>query len=110
VVKSEPRGLEIAFEIESPGPNTKYKVRYALDHRAHVADGEQVSGDLKGSRWRWELFARQGGGTRVRYTSRARNFSAILNALEDEQQTVTAGLNVSAAVTMLRALKRRCEE
>ena len=113
VVKSETdtfsNGARVKFEIESPGPNTKYVVQYALDASAHTADGLQVSGDLEGSTWKWELFELDGGRTRVRYTSRARNFSSILNALEDKQQTVTAGLNVGAAITMLRALKQRCE-
>ena len=102
-------GLLATFEIESPGPNTRYTVQYALDGLAHVAAGRQVAGDLKGSTWRWELFETAPGRTRVRYTSRARNFSSILNALEDDAQTVTAGLNVGAAITMLRALKKRCE-
>ncbi len=113
VVKSEMQsfsgGARVKFEIESPGPNTKYVVQYALDAKAHTADGLQVTGDLKGSSWHWELFELDPARTRVRYTSRARNFSSILNALEDEQQTVTAGLNVGAAITMLRALKKRCE-
>src|SRR5713226_1944160 len=47
--------LQVKFEIESPGPNTKYTVQYALDGLAHVAEGRQVAGDLKGSSWRWEL-------------------------------------------------------
>jgi polyketide cyclase/dehydrase/lipid transport protein len=105
-----PRGARVKFEIESPGPNTKYTVQYALDPAAHVAEGRQVSGDLKGSAWRWELFETAPGRTRVRYTSRARNFSSILSALEDDAQTVTAGLNVGAEITMLRALKKRCEQ
>lgn len=108
-VNTSSGGLLVKFEIESPGPNTKYTVQYALDGVAHVAEGRQVSGDLKGSTWRWELSPLAPGRTRVRYTSRAKNFSSILNALEDEQQTVTAGLNVGAAITMLRALKKRCE-
>ena len=101
--------LRVRFEIESPGPNTKYTVQYALDGVAHVAEGRQVAGDLHGSSWRWELYQTAPGRTRVRYTSRARNFSSILNAFEDEAQTVTAGLNAGAAITMLRALKKRCE-
>jgi uncharacterized protein YndB with AHSA1/START domain len=114
VVESEtklvPGGARVKFEIESPGPNTLYTVQYALNPAAHVALGKQVSGDLKGSTWRWELFETAPGRTRVRYTSRARNFSSIVAALEDGAQTVTAGLNVGAAITMLRALKKRCEE
>src|SRR5205814_8397343 len=83
--------------------------QYTLDGSENDAEGRQVADDLTGSTWRWELFETAPGRTRVRYTSRARNFSTILNALEDDAQTVTAGLNVGAAITMLRALKKRCE-
>ena len=82
---------------------------YTLDGRAHSMDGRQISGDLGGSRWHWEISGIAPGRTRVRYTTRARNFSRVVDALEDAEQTVTAGLNVGAVVTMLRALKRRCE-
>ena len=102
-------GLRVSFEIESPGPNTRYTVQYALDPATHAIEGRQISGDLSGSRWRWELTEAAPGRTRLRYTSRARNFSRVLDAFEDEAQTVTAGLNVGATVTMLRALKKRCE-
>src|SRR4051812_10821805 len=56
------------------------RVQYALDGGAHLAEGRQVSGDLSGSTWRWELFEASPGHTRVRYSSRARNFSSILDA------------------------------
>lgn len=103
-------GVRVRWEIDSPGMNTRYTVQYTLDLRAHAVDGRQVDGDLRGSRWRWELAELAPGRTRVRYLSKARNFSRVLDALEDEQQTVTAGLNVAAAVTLLRALKRRAED
>jgi ribosome-associated toxin RatA of RatAB toxin-antitoxin module len=106
----QPDGLRVSWEIDSPGMNTKYTVHYALDAAAHVMEGSQTSGDLRGSRWRWELTAVAPGRTRIRYLSRARNFSRVLSALEDEAQTVTAGLNVGAAITLLRALRRRCED
>jgi ribosome-associated toxin RatA of RatAB toxin-antitoxin module len=109
-VQSQPGGLQVSWEIDSPGMNTKYTVHYALDPSAHAMEGRQISGDLRGSRWRWELIALAPGRTRIRYLSRARNFSRVLSALEDEAQTVTAGLNVGAAITLLRALKRRCED
>ena len=108
-VNTSAGALQVEFEIESPGINTRYAVQYALDGLAHVAEGRQVSGDLEGSSWRWELSEAAPGRTRVRYVSRARNFSSIVNAFEDEAQTITAGLNVGAAITMLRALKKRCE-
>jgi len=103
-------GLRVSWEIDSPGMNTKYTVQYALDRAVHAIEARQVSGDLRGSRWRWDLAEIAPGRTRVRYTSRARNFSRVLAALEDDAQTVTAGLNVGAAITLLRALKKRCED
>src|SRR5207237_4403767 len=70
-----PQGPRVDWEIDSPGLNTHYTVQYALDARARVAEGKQVHGDLEGSAWKWELFEVAPGRTRVRYTSRARNFS-----------------------------------
>jgi ribosome-associated toxin RatA of RatAB toxin-antitoxin module len=102
-------GVRVKWEIDSPGMNTKYTVQYSLDPRAHAVDGKQVDGDLRGSRWRWDLSEPAPGHTRMRLVSKARNFSRVLDALEDEAQTVTAGLNVGAAITLLRALKKRCE-
>ena len=108
-VSKLPLNVHVRFEIESPGPNTRYTVEYTLDPRAHVAEGRQISGDLSGSRWRWELSEGAPGHTRVKYTSRAKNFSKVLSAFEDEVQTLTAGLNVGAALTMLRALQKRVQ-
>jgi ribosome-associated toxin RatA of RatAB toxin-antitoxin module len=102
-------GVRVRWEIDSPGMNTKYTVQYTLDARAHVVDGRQTGGDLRGSRWHWELAEVAPGRTRIRYLSQARNFSRVLDALEDEAQTMTAGLNVGAAITLLRALKKRAE-
>ena len=102
-------GVRVKWEIDSPGMNTKYTVQYAVDPQARVIDGKQVDGDLRGSRWRWELTEPAPGRTRLRLVSKARNFSRVLDALEDEAQTMTAGLNVGAAITLLRALKKRCE-
>ena len=103
-------GLRVKWEIDSPGMNTKYTVQYTLDVRAHAVDGRQVAGDLRGSRWRWELAVVGPNRTRIRFVSKVQSFSRVLDALEDEAQTITAGLNVGGAVTLLRALKRRAEE
>jgi 3-deoxy-D-manno-octulosonic-acid transferase len=38
-----------------------------------------------------------------------KNFSAILQNVEDDQQTITLGVNVGSAVVVTGALKRRIE-
>src|SRR2546423_4212675 len=58
-------GLRVRWEIDSPGMNTKYTVQYTLDARARAIDGRQVGGDLRGSRWRWELAEVAPGRTRI---------------------------------------------
>jgi len=108
-VRALPDGPRVTWEIDSPGMNTRYTVQYALDAAAHAIEGRQVSGDLAGSRWRWEPWSVAPERTCIRYVSKARNFSRVLSALEDDAQTITAGLNAGAAVTLLRALKKRCE-
>jgi ribosome-associated toxin RatA of RatAB toxin-antitoxin module len=106
-VLAEPR---VAFEIESPGINTRYVAQYRIDREGHSVDGRQVSGDLEGSTWRWELSALGPSRTRLRHYSRARNLSRVVAAFEDAAQTMTTGINVAGVITVLRAMKRRCEQ
>jgi len=99
----------VSWEIEVPGPNTEYRVLYHLDPIHYAIAAEQVGGDLQGSHWSYQLESLGPGRTLIRYTSSARHFSSILESLEDDQQTITIGVNVGAAVTLLRALKSRLE-
>ena len=45
----------------------------------------------------------------IYYTAASRNFSRLAQSLEDKQQTITVGVNVSAALAAVKALKSRAE-
>jgi ribosome-associated toxin RatA of RatAB toxin-antitoxin module len=115
VVKTEvddlgPTEVKVKWELEVPGPNTVYTVRYKLDPVKRTIEAEQVGGDLKGSRWFWELESAGPNRTLLHYRSSARNFSSILESAEDDQQTITIGVNVGGVLTLLRALQGRIQK
>lgn len=115
VVKTEvddlgPTEVKVKWELEIPGPNTVYTVRYKLDPAKRTIEAEQVGGDLKGSRWFWELESAGPNRTLLHYRSSARNFSSILESAEDDQQTITIGVNVGGVLTLLRALQGRIQK
>lgn len=101
--------LDVTFEVEVPGSNTVYTFRYDLDPTAYSAKGRWVKGDIKGSECEWKLVPHR-GGTLVYYTAASRNYSSFAQSLEDDQQTVTIGVNVSAALATVRAVKARIEK
>jgi ribosome-associated toxin RatA of RatAB toxin-antitoxin module len=109
VLRAEGDERDVAIELDSPIMNTRYQVRYRLDRPNLRAEGAWLSGALEGSAWTWQLADRPGGGTLLRYTLRAKGFSAIVESLEDKQQTATIGINVAAAIASVKGMKRRAE-
>lgn len=103
------KDVDLHVTIEVPGPDTDYVVRYTPDHAAKEITGTWVSGDLKGSRWFWKVEAAPGGKTLLTHTLAAKNFSGIAQAVEDETQTVTVGVNVGSVLAALKAVKRKAE-
>lgn len=107
--KAAPEGqTDVSYEIEVPGPNSFYTFRYALDPAKRQMHGRWVKGDIKGSYVDWRLVP-HGEGTLLYYTTSSRNFSSLAESLEDEQQTVTVGVNVAAALAVVKAMKRHLE-
>ena len=100
--------LVVALELETPGRNTRYVMAYDLRPAAWRIDVSWVSGDLRGTFGTWRLVP-SGQGTLVYYQGATRNYSRILQRLEDDQQTITIGVNVSSAIAMVRAVKERTE-
>jgi ribosome-associated toxin RatA of RatAB toxin-antitoxin module len=113
VVEAEVAGagneLKVTWELDVPGINTTYTVAYHLDPAAKTIVAEQVKGDLKGSKWAWQLEASGPNRTLIHYRSQALHFSRILESAEDDQKTITIGVNVGGVLTVLRALKTRVE-
>ncbi|MHB8419610.1 MAG: SRPBCC family protein [Myxococcales bacterium] len=116
VVKSEqrlsgptfPNQLDVAYEIDVPISNAKYTFHYQLDPAQLAIHGKWLKGDLEGSFCDWKLVP-HGDATLAYFTTASRNFSSLAQKLEDSQQTITIGVNVSAALATVKAIKKRVE-
>lgn len=109
VTRRGEKDFDIHFTIDVPGPDTDYVIRFTPNAATHTLTGAWLSGDLKGSRWEWHVDAAGEGKSMVTYVVAIQNFSGIAQSLEDDQQTVTVGVNVGSVLVSTRALKRRCE-
>lgn len=110
VVGQDPSYVDVKFEIEVPGANTKYVMRHYLHPDTHTVEMNWMKGDLKGSRWVLHLEPTADGKTLLSYSGASQHFSAILEDLEDSQQTITVGVNVSSALTVVKSLKAQAEK
>ena len=109
VVKRTDTDIEVKLEIEVPGTNTVYVMRYTPHLETRTIEANWVSGDLKGSTWVLHLEPVGEGKTLINYSGASRHFSRILEGLEDDQQTISVGVNVGAALTTVTAMKKRAE-
>ena len=109
VIHEEPNVVDVKFEIDVPGVNTKYVMRHTLHPETHTVEMNWVKGDLKGSHWLLHLESTPDGKTLMSYSGASKNFSSILESLEDSQQTISVGVNVSSALTVVKALKQQAE-
>ena len=109
VKKAGQRQIDLTLEIEVPGSNPEYTFRYTIDDAKREMAGQWQSGDLKGSTTRWRLVPAGPSRTLLHYSAATKNFSAMAASLEDDQQTITVGVNVSAALATVKAVKRKAE-
>ncbi len=110
LAKSEDgRDITVKFEISVPLVNQRYTLKYSTDPEKKIIHIAQVSGDLRGSYWEWRLTP-SAKGTFVRYSGATKNYSALLQKFEDDQQTITVGVNVSSVMTVTRTIKKRAEK
>jgi uncharacterized protein YndB with AHSA1/START domain len=103
-----PNRVDVEYEIDTPMTNTSYTFRYDIDPDKMTMRGNWVKGDIKGSFCSWRLIP-SGEGTLLYYTTASRNFSSIAQRLEDDQQTITVGVNVATALAVVKAMKRHVE-
>jgi ribosome-associated toxin RatA of RatAB toxin-antitoxin module len=113
VLKSEPQEAVLAYELEVPGSNLKYRLRHRyLERRAIEITLADQQGDLKTGRWRWDLFPLPGGGeTILTYTlyTDVRESSWILRQALKTTPSLEHGLNVATGMVTLQAVKREAE-
>ena len=110
VVHQEPTVIDIKFEIEVPGVNTRYVMRHLLDPATHTIQTQWQSGDLKGSAWTIHLDATPDGKTLLSYGGISKHLSSVLESMDDEQKTISIGVNISSALTAVTAWKKRAEQ
>jgi coenzyme Q-binding protein COQ10 len=101
--------VDVRFVIDVPGPDEDYVVRYAVDEKKHELKGNWLKGDLKGSRWVIRAEPTADGKTLLSHAATVKNFSSFAQSIEDEQQTITIGVNVSTVLAATKAVKRRSE-
>ena len=111
VSEMKPSGtdFEVHMVIDVPGPDTDYCVRYTIDDEKRTMTGSWAKGDLKASRWLWKVEAAPGGKSLLTHTAALKNFSGIAQSLEDENQTITVGVNVSSVLAATKAIKKKAE-
>ena len=98
----------VSYEIDVPGVNTTYTFVYDIDEAKMSMQGKWVRGDIKDSFCEWRV-VKQGAGCLVYYTAASRNFSSLAEGIDDDQQTVTVGVNVTAALAVVKAVKKKAE-
>jgi ribosome-associated toxin RatA of RatAB toxin-antitoxin module len=108
-VERDGRDFLVEFDIDTPLVSTRYTNRYTLDEKKRVVRIRQVKGDLDGSHYFWRLVSLGPARTRVYYGGVVKNFSSIAKRLEDDQQTITVGINVASLLAALRAVEARAE-
>lgn len=109
VMRRTGTSFDVRFVYDIPGPDTDYTARMSVNEAQREIVGRWLRDDLKGSLWTWRLRPHPGGRTLLFHTVRVQNFSPLLKQVDDEQQTVTVGVNVSSALATVKALKRRVE-
>jgi ribosome-associated toxin RatA of RatAB toxin-antitoxin module len=108
--RDEAKGeFDVHYIIEVPGPDTDYTIRFVRNDKEMTLTGKWIKGDLKGSRWFWTVRPGPGGKTLLSQSVQVKNFSALLQNVEDDQQTITLGINVGSAVVVTGSLKRHIE-
>lgn len=102
--------LEVDVELDTPLVSTEYTSRYSIKHDRYIVDIRVIDGDNEGSSFRYRLVSLDGGTrTRLSYGGRLKNFSTMVEALDDDAQTVTLGVNTALQLATVRAITAEAE-
>ncbi|MBI1947461.1 MAG: hypothetical protein HYS27_17335 [Deltaproteobacteria bacterium] len=97
------------IKLDTPLVATRYVNRMSPDHATKVLTVRQVKGDLTGSHYLWKVVPLGPGRARIHYSGVVKNFSSLAESFEDEQQTLTIGINVVSLMAATKAVKERAE-
>jgi carbon monoxide dehydrogenase subunit G len=98
----------LAIKLDTPLVATNYTNKMTANATDFTIAAKQVEGDLDGSAYFWRLTP-TASGTRITYSGIIRNYSGIAERFEDEQQTITIGINVVSLLQAAKAVKFRAE-
>lgn len=97
------------IKLDTPLVATRYTNRMSPDHGSKTLTVKQVKGDLSGSHYQWKVMPLGPGQSRIFYSGVVKNFSSVAESFEDEQQTLTIGINVVSLMAATKAMKERAE-
>ena len=110
VKKTENNGKTIIadFEIEVPiFNNTIYANKYLINQEKGIVDIYQHSGQLEGSHFHWSIQKKDHGYTWVSYNGISKNYSPIIEKIDDKDQAIALTINLTTIVTTLRQVDER---
>lgn len=109
VVTREGNDALMDIKLDTPLVATRYTNRMSPDHANKTLNVRQVKGDLSGSNYQWRVVPLGAGQARVYYSGVVKNFSSVAESFEDDQQTLTIGINVVSLMAATKAVKERAE-
>lgn len=109
IQKTENNTMLVSWEIEMPGPNSTYVMKHVLNEKEYEIDEGWLEGDIKGTHYRWKLQPKDDKTTIGYFGGTTKNFSVFLEKLDDEQQTITVGVNVGTVLAVVKAIKKKSE-
>ncbi len=99
------------MKIDTPLVSTRYTNRATVDAVAKTIKIRHEKGDLKGTRYLWRVVPiGDGKRTRLYYGGVIKNFSSVAESMEDDQQTITIGINVASLLATIKSVKIRSEQ
>jgi hypothetical protein len=99
----------LSFKLDTPLVATSYTNRHHVDAATHTMTVKQEKGDLSGSRYQWHLVSLGDNKTRLYYSGLIKNYSSIAESFEDDQHTLSIGVNVVSLMATAQAVKLRSE-
>lgn len=109
-ITREGNDVLLEMKLDTPLVATSYTNKATPDVATRTIKVQQVKGDLAGSRYQWKLTPLGDSRTRISYTGVVKNFSSVAEAMDDDQQTLTIGINVVSLMAQVKAVKARAEQ
>ncbi len=77
-----------------------------LQTQKKTIDLTRIKGDLDGSHWTWK-FEENGNKVLITYSGIMKNYSSLVDKIEDEVNSMATGFNIANMVSNLRSHEKR---